>query len=53
MRQNATANYQMELRFDTEANRHPWAASPEHAVVWPLAQGMSSGVAWRGYDVMG
>ena len=46
-------NYQMELRFDTEANRRLWAASDEHAVVWSLAQGMSSSVAWRGYDVMG
>jgi len=45
-------NYQMELRFDTEANRRLWAASPEHAVVWPLAQGMASQVAWRGYDVV-
>lgn len=46
-------NYQMELRFDTEANRRRWAASAEHAVVWPLAQRMSSSVAWRGYDVVG
>jgi len=45
-------NYQMELRFDTEANRRLWAASAEHAVVWPLAQGLASEVAWRGYDVM-
>ena len=46
-------NYQMELRFDTEANRRLWAASAEHSVVWPLAQGMAGAVAWRGYDVAG
>ncbi|MBI3961044.1 MAG: hypothetical protein HY328_19705 [Chloroflexi bacterium] len=46
-------NYQMELRFDTEANRRLWAASAEHSVVWPQAQGMASQVAWRGYDVVG
>lgn len=46
-------NYQMELRFDTEANRRRWAASDEHAMVWPLAQAMSVGVEWRGYDVVG
>ena len=46
-------NYQMELRFDTEANRRRWAASHEHSGVWPLAQGMSSAVAWRGYAVVG
>jgi len=45
-------NYQMELRFDTEANRRLWAASAEHAVVWPQAQGLASQVAWRGYDVL-
>ncbi|RLT39578.1 MAG: hypothetical protein DWI57_10055 [Chloroflexi bacterium] len=46
-------NYQMELRFDTEANRRLWAASAEHSVVWPLAQALASAVAWRGYDVVG
>ena len=46
-------NYQMELRFDTEANRRLWATSDEHSLVWPLAQGMSSAVEWRGYDVVG
>ncbi len=46
-------NYQMELRFDTEANRQKWANSSEHAVVWPLAQELASEVAWRGYDIVG
>lgn len=43
--------HQMELVFDTEENRRRWAASVEHAVVWPLAAGMARSVAWRGYDV--
>ena len=46
-------NYQMELVFDTEANRRRWVASPEHAVVWPLASGLARAVRWRGYDVVG
>ena len=46
-------NYQMELVFDTEENRRKWAASEEHQEVWPLAQGMTKSVAWRGYDVVG
>ena len=46
-------NYQMELRFDTEANRRRWVASDEHSVLWPLAQDMAEQVAWRGYDVVG
>jgi hypothetical protein len=44
--------YQMELLFDSEANRRRWAASAEHSVVWPLAAGMARSVEWRGYDVV-
>jgi antibiotic biosynthesis monooxygenase (ABM) superfamily enzyme len=44
-------NYQMELHFDTEQNRRRWAASDDHAVVWPLATSLAKTVAWRGYDV--
>jgi antibiotic biosynthesis monooxygenase (ABM) superfamily enzyme len=47
----ADHTYQMELAFDTEENRRRWAASPEHQVAWPLAAGMASRVAWRGYDI--
>jgi antibiotic biosynthesis monooxygenase (ABM) superfamily enzyme len=45
-------NYQMELMFDTEENRRLWVASEEHAAVWPLAEGMSRKVAWRGFDIV-
>ena len=45
--------YQMELVFDTEANRRRWVASAEHSAVWPLAAGMARRVTWRGYDVAG
>jgi heme-degrading monooxygenase HmoA len=46
-------NYQMNLIFDTEENRRLWVASEEHQAVWPLAEGMSRSVAWRGFDVVG
>jgi antibiotic biosynthesis monooxygenase (ABM) superfamily enzyme len=46
-------NYQIELVFDTEANRRRWVASPEHQAAWPLASGMARSVAWRGFDVAG
>ena len=45
-------NYQMELMFDTEENRRLWVASQEHIVVWPLAEGMSRKIAWRGFDIV-
>jgi heme-degrading monooxygenase HmoA len=46
-------NYQIELVFDTEANRRRWAASADHAAAWPAAAGLAKGVAWRGFDVAG
>ena len=45
--------YQMELVFDTEANRRKWVASEEHQAIWPVAASMARKVAWRGYDVIG
>ena len=46
-------NYQMVLVFDTEENRRRWAASADHAVVWPQASGMAEKAVWRGFDVVG
>jgi len=46
-------NYQMELIFDTEANRMKWVASSEHVEAWAKAEAMAKSVAWRGYDVAG
>ena len=46
-------NYQMELVFDTEANRRKWVASKEHAKAWPEASGMAENFAWRGFDLVG
>ena len=45
-------NYQMELVFDTEANRLKWVASDEHQAAWPRAKGMADKVAYRGFDVV-
>jgi hypothetical protein len=46
-------NDQMELVFDSEANRRRWAASEEHQVAWPVAKALARKVAWRGYDIAG
>lgn len=46
-------NYQMELVFDTEANRRKWVDSKEHAKAWPEASGMAEKFAWRAFDVVG
>lgn len=46
-------NFQMELTFDTEENRRRWAASEDHAEVWPRAESLAEDVAWRGFFVRG
>ncbi len=48
-----TYNYQMELVFDTEANRRRWVASPEHQAAWPKAAALARAVSHRGYDIAG
>ena len=46
-------NYQIQISFDTEANRRKWVASPQHQIAWPAATGLAKEYKWRGYDVMG
>lgn len=49
-----TYNYQLQLSFDTEANRQKWVASSEHLkTAWPAAEKLAKTYKWRGYDVMG
>ena len=48
-----TYNYQIQISFDTEANRRKWVASPQHQIAWPAATGLAKSYKWRGYDVMG
>lgn len=48
-----TANYQIQISFDTEENRRKWVASAQHQVAWPAASKLAKEYKWRGYDVMG
>lgn len=49
-----TYNYQLQLSFDTEANRQKWVASKEHVgTAWPAAEKLAKSYKWRGYDVVG
>lgn len=49
-----TYNYQIQISFDTEANRKKWVASKQHVnLAWPAASGLAKSYKWRGYDVMG
>lgn len=47
-------NYQLQLSFDTEANRMKWVHSVEHQkTAWPAAVKLAKTFKWRGYDVIG
>ncbi len=46
-------NYQIQISFDTEANRRKWVASDQHQIAWPAATSLAKEFKWRGYDVMG
>ncbi|MGY3214358.1 cupin domain-containing protein [Mucilaginibacter sp. HD30] len=47
-------SYQLQLSFDTEANRMKWVASKEHVgTAWPAAVALAKTYKWRGYDVIG
>lgn len=48
-----TYNYQVQISFDTEANRRKWVASAQHQIAWPAATSLAKEYKWRGYDVMG
>jgi mannose-6-phosphate isomerase-like protein (cupin superfamily) len=49
-----TYNYQLQISFDTEANRQKWVASKEHlGTAWPAASKLAKSYKWRGYDVIG
>lgn len=47
-----SADYEIELRFDTEAARRAWVGSDDHASAWPQIRGLAAGVGHVGYDVL-
>lgn len=47
-----SADYEIELRFDTEAARRAWVASEDHATAWPQIRGLAAGMSHVGYDVL-
>jgi mannose-6-phosphate isomerase-like protein (cupin superfamily) len=46
-------NYQIQISYDTEANRRSWELSDQHNIAWPAATSLVEEFKWRGYDVMG
>jgi len=46
-------NYQIQISFDTEANRMKWVQSKQHQIAWPAATALAKEYKWRGYDVLG
>lgn len=48
-----TANVQLQLTFESEAERATWAASTDHEGPWAAATGLSSSQTWTAYTVVG
>ncbi|HLN20531.1 MAG TPA: cupin domain-containing protein [Bacteroidales bacterium] len=45
--------FEMELMFDTEANRVKWTKTPEHDVAWAKTISYAKSYEWIGYDITG
>jgi mannose-6-phosphate isomerase-like protein (cupin superfamily) len=45
--------FEMELLFDTEANRHLWTRTKEHDIAWASTVVFAKSYAWIGYDLAG
>lgn len=49
---NAIRRYQIDIAFETEAQRLTWVASPEHQTSWPEVDALCHTVSWQGFDVI-
>src|SRR3954463_9114868 len=45
-------DYEINIAFDTEAQRMAWATGPEHQVCWPLVEALCDAIRWAGFDVV-
>lgn len=50
--QASQADYEINITFDTEAQRMAWATGPEHVECWPKVEALCEGITWEGFDVV-
>ena len=46
----SSTQYEIDISFNTEAQRAAWAVSKEHQDAWPKIEAVSSKITWQGFD---
>ena len=44
--------YEIDIAFETEAQRATWAVSKEHQDAWPKIEAVGAKITWQGFDVL-
>ena len=44
--------YEIDISFETEAQRATWAVSKEHQDAWPKIEAIGAKITWQGFDVL-
>ncbi len=45
-------DYEIDIAFDSEADRAAWATGPEHVDCWPRMEALCDRIEWEGFDVV-
>ena len=48
----SSTSYEIDISFETEAQRAAWAVSEEHQEAWPKIEAVASKITWQGFDVL-
>lgn len=48
----SSTHYEIDISFETEAQRATWAVSKEHQDAWPKIEAIGAKITWQGFDVL-
>lgn len=48
----SSTRYEIDISFETEAQRATWAVSKEHQEAWPKIEAIGAKITWQGFDVL-
>ena len=48
----SSTQYEIDIAFETEAQRATWAVSKEHQDAWPKIEAVGAKITWQGFDVL-
>ena len=49
-KRDALRGYQIDIAFDSEAQRLKWVESAEHTAIWPKIATLCQQISWCGFD---